>query len=147
MNNVYPRQVYGSTEICGPAICNPPGKVRPGSVGKLVAGVDGKIIDYHTKETLGPNKAGEIYMRCSRIMKGYVNNVSETKNDIDEDGFLHTGDLGYFDEEGYLFLIGRIKEVIKYKGFQVCTYTYYYHTKVELHPYVLCSIIFYDLVN
>nr|CAI5816894.1 unnamed protein product [Callosobruchus analis] len=68
---------------------------------------------------LGPNKIGEICIRGPSVMKGYYKNEEATKKDLDQDGFLHTGDLGYYDEEMYFYVLDRIKEVIKYKGFQV----------------------------
>lgn len=51
---------------------------------------------------------------------GYLNNMDETMATLDQDGWLHTGDIVYFDNEGCLYVIDRLKEVIKYKGFQVC---------------------------
>lgn len=52
-------------------------------------------------------------------MKGYYNDEKSTRATIDKDGWLHTGDVGYYDEEGYFFIVDRIKELIKYKGYQV----------------------------
>nr|CAH7728183.1 unnamed protein product [Callosobruchus chinensis] len=112
-NNLVPRQIFGTTEAGGGAIIMPPGHKKPGSVGKVVIGNEVKIV------ALGPNKIGEICVRGPSVMKGYYKNEVATKKDLDQHGFLHSGDLGYYDEEMYFYVLDRIKEVIKYKGFQV----------------------------
>lgn len=78
-------------------------------------------MDVETGKSLPRNKEGEICFKGNMIMNGYRNNIDATKLTIDQDGWLHTGDIGYFDEDGDLFVVDRIKELIKYKGFQVRT--------------------------
>ncbi|KAF5305709.1 hypothetical protein FQR65_LT07606 [Abscondita terminalis] len=112
------RQFYGSTEICGfCTIQKTSDKMH--TIGQVVCNTRIKIVDTETKAILGPNEAGEVCVRSSSIMKGYFNNPTDTKNSFDEDGFYRTGDVGYYDENKYFFIVGRIKELIKYKGFQV----------------------------
>ena len=78
-----------------------------------------KIIDVETNTALGPNKTGEICVRGPLIMKGYIGNHDATADIIDEEGWLHTGDLGHYDEDGFFYITDRKKELIKYKGYQV----------------------------
>ncbi|CAH1965962.1 unnamed protein product [Acanthoscelides obtectus] len=118
-NNLMPRQIFGTTEAGGGVIIMPPGHRKSGSVGKVVIGCEAKILDPESQMVLGPNKIGEICIRGPNVMKGYLKNEEATKRDLDQDGFLHTGDLGYYDKEMYFYVVDRIKEVMKYKGFQV----------------------------
>jgi acyl-CoA synthetase (AMP-forming)/AMP-acid ligase II len=67
----------------------------------------------------GINERGELCVRGPNIMKGYLNNEDATKECFDKNGFFHTGDVSYIDEKGHIFLVDRVKELIKYKGFQV----------------------------
>ncbi|KAL0920402.1 hypothetical protein M5K25_009538 [Dendrobium thyrsiflorum] len=113
-------QGYGLTESCGTISKEfPQGKDRIyGSTGFLSVGIDGKVISVDTQKPLPPNQLGELCFRGPNIMQGYFNNPEATELTLDSEGWLHTGDLGYFDEKGQLFVVDRIKELIKYKGFQ-----------------------------
>jgi acyl-CoA synthetase (AMP-forming)/AMP-acid ligase II len=91
----------------------------PGSVGQNAPGIECKIVDITTGEELGPNHNGEILYRGPHVMKGYLNAEEATNKTLEPDGFLHTGDLGYVDDNGELFIVDRLKELIKYKGQQV----------------------------
>lgn len=75
--------------------------------------------EYETDKALGPNCKGELCFKGDLIMKGYYNDEKSTRAMIDKDGWLHTGDVGYYDEDGYFYIVDRIKELIKYKGYQV----------------------------
>ena len=72
-----------------------------------------------TGKILGPNKPGELCFKGPLIMKGYLGDKQATSASFDEDEFLHTGDVGYYDDEGFFYIVDRVKELIKYKGFQV----------------------------
>jgi acyl-CoA synthetase (AMP-forming)/AMP-acid ligase II len=76
-------------------------------------------VDVATGEELEANQEGEICARGPQIMKGYLNNPAATEAILEPDGWLHTGDIGYFDEHGYIYIVDRLKELIKYKGMQV----------------------------
>jgi len=92
---------------------------RLGSVGPSVPNTEVKIVRLDTGETCGPGEQGEVWVRGPQVMKGYLNRPDATAAMLDAGGWLHTGDIGYVDEEGYLYLVDRAKELIKYKGFQV----------------------------
>lgn len=112
-------QGYGMSEMTLAALCQIGTFMKPGSVGTCLPGMYGKIIDPETGDTLGPNQPGEVCFKGSQIMKGYINNEQATKETIDSKGWLHTGDIGYYDEDREFFIVDRLKELIKYKGFQV----------------------------
>jgi acyl-CoA synthetase (AMP-forming)/AMP-acid ligase II len=93
--------------------------VRPGSVGLTAPNTQTRIVDLGTGVDLGPRERGEVWVRGPQVMKGYLNHPEATADMIDRDGWLHTGDVGYMDEDGYLYIVDRVKELIKYKGLQV----------------------------
>ena len=103
-------QAYGLTETCGGAFANSEHKNVIGSVGKPLSGVEAKIVDAQPG-TDGEPSSGEIVLRAPIVMKGYWNRADATA-DVLKDGWLYTGDLGYFDPAGNLFITGRKKDVI-----------------------------------
>jgi acyl-CoA synthetase (AMP-forming)/AMP-acid ligase II len=91
-----------------------------GTVGKLIAGTEMRIVSLDDpRRDLGPGESGEILIRGPQVMKGYLGRPDATAALIDADGWLHTGDVGRVDGDGWLFVVDRVKELIKYKGFQV----------------------------
>lgn len=117
----YVIQGYGMTEA-SPVVCAQPlpeGLEKPGSVGVCLPNTEVKFVNVATGEELGPNQQGELWTRGPQVMKGYLNNPAATAKTLDPEGWLHTGDIGYGDPEGYFYIIDRVKELIKYKGMQV----------------------------
>ncbi len=114
-------QAYGMTEVSGAShvIPDDPAKVKAGSVGFVVSQMECQLVDVAMGQELGPNEPGEILMRGPNVMKGYLNNPEATAQTIDAEGWLHSGDVGYADDEGYFFIVDRVKELIKYKAMQV----------------------------
>ncbi|KAJ0942521.1 putative AMP-dependent synthetase/ligase, AMP-binding enzyme domain-containing protein [Helianthus annuus] len=89
------------------------------SVGLLAPNMQAKVVDHVTGLYSPPGKTGELWLRGAGIMKEYLKNVEASCSTIDKDGWLHTGDIVYFDHQGYLYIVDRLKDVIKYKGFQI----------------------------
>lgn len=115
------KQGYGMTET-SPVTHSTPyekDKIKFGSVGTCIPNTICKIVDLDTGAELGPDQKGEICVRGPQVMKGYLNRPEATANTVDAEGWLRTGDIGYADEEGHFFIVDRLKELIKYKGFQV----------------------------
>ncbi len=114
-------QGYGLTETSPVTHINPkePDKIKIGSVGPPIPNTECKIVDTTTGKALGPNQRGEVWIRGPQVMQGYLNNPEATAGSIDQKGWLHTGDVGYVDDDGYFYIVDRVKELIKYKGMQV----------------------------
>ncbi|WP_328582445.1 4-coumarate--CoA ligase family protein [Streptomyces sp. NBC_00370] len=116
------RQAYGMTELSPGTHVVPLSAAEPppGTVGKLIAGTEMRIVSLDDPaQDVGPGAEGEILIRGPQVMKGYLGRPEETAAMIDADGWAHTGDVGRVDGDGWLFVVDRVKELIKYKGFQV----------------------------
>jgi acyl-CoA synthetase (AMP-forming)/AMP-acid ligase II len=115
-------QAYGMTELSPGTHVVPPTAedAPPGTVGKLIAGTEMRIVALDDPgKDLGAGEAGEILIRGPQVMKGYLGRPDATDAMVDAEGWLHTGDVGRVDEDGWLFVVDRVKELIKYKGYQV----------------------------
>src|SRR6266496_438639 len=114
-------QGYGLTEASPVTHANSdePGKCKPGTVGELLPNTECRIVDAGTGTEVGPDEDGELLIRGPQVMRGYLNNPEATAATLDGDGWLHTGDIGHVDSDGYFTIVDRLKELIKYKGFQV----------------------------
>ena len=114
-------QGYGLTEASPVTHANPdePGKAKPGTVGLLLPNTQCRVVDPTTGADLGLEEDGELLIRGPQVMRGYLNNPEATAATLDADGWLHTGDIGRVDADGYFTIVDRLKELIKYKGFQV----------------------------
>ena len=112
-------QGFGMTEAAALIAVGPLEAPRRGSVGRLVPNTEARIVDPGSGADLGPGRTGELWLRGPQVMRGYRDRPEATANTVDADGWLHTGDLCHFDEDGYLYVVDRLKELIKYKGYQV----------------------------
>ncbi|MFF7748578.1 4-coumarate--CoA ligase family protein [Streptomyces sp. NPDC007971] len=116
-------QAYGMTELSPGTHVVPLDALHEapaGTVGRLVAGTEMRIVSLDDPgKDLGTGEDGEILIRGPQVMKGYLGRPDATAAMIDPEGWLHTGDVGHVDADGWLFVVDRVKELIKYKGFQV----------------------------
>ena len=114
-------QGYGMTEASPVTHLSPTRNVKPnpGSAGKVVPNTEVKLVDPVTGAEVGRKQEGELLIRGPQIMQGYLGRPQETAASIDADGWYHTGDVGYVDDDGWFFIVDRTKELIKYKGLQV----------------------------
>ncbi len=112
-------QGYGLTETSPTTNTNPLERIKLESCGPPVADTLEKIVSLDTGEELPVGEVGEVAVQAPQVMKGYWKRPEETSECLSEDGWLLTGDIGWLDEDGYLHILDRKKEMIKYKGYQV----------------------------
>ena len=112
------KQAWGMSELSPIGTITPSEKIKPGSVGLVVSNTYGKILD-KDGNSLGPNQQGELAIKGPQVMMGYQDEPQQTKDCLSSSGWLLTGDMFYYDEDGYFFMTDRIKELIKTRGFQV----------------------------
>lgn len=112
-------QGYGMTELSPVSHTTPPGMFKAGSSGVTVSNTESRIVDPDTGEDQPFGERGELWVRGPQVMKGYLNNPEATAATLDSDGWLHTGDVAIIDEDHHMTIVDRVKELIKYNGFQV----------------------------
>jgi acyl-CoA synthetase (AMP-forming)/AMP-acid ligase II len=114
-------QGYGMTEASPVTHLSPTSHepLKPGSAGKVVPNTEVKMVDVVSGDAVAQGAEGELWIRGPQIMKGYLGRPAETADCLDREGWYHTGDVGYVDDEGFFFIVDRTKELIKYKGLQV----------------------------
>jgi fatty-acyl-CoA synthase len=115
-------EAYGMTETISQTHMNPPGHLRRQCLGIPTFGTESLIIDPDTLRPLAPNQHGEIVSRGPQVFRGYWNNPEATRTtfvEVDGRSFLRTGDLGYYDDEGFFYIADRLKRMINAAGFKV----------------------------
>jgi long-chain acyl-CoA synthetase len=130
---------YGLSET-SPVVCTNPteGVNKPGSIGLPMPGTVVEIRALDDDRILGIGEKGELCVRGPQVMKGYWNKPEETIN-VMKDGVLHTGDIGYIDEEGYVFIVDRLKDMINASGYKI--YPRMVEEAIYLHPAVEETIV------
>ncbi len=111
-------QGYGMSELSPVSHATPAGDYKPGSSGVTVPNAQCRIVDANGEDQ-DVGGRGELWVKGPLVMKGYLKNGEATRNTIDEEGWLHTGDVAEIDEDGHFYIVDRVKELIKFKGFQV----------------------------
>jgi acyl-CoA synthetase (AMP-forming)/AMP-acid ligase II len=110
-----------------------------GSCGYLAPSMEARVVDVATLEDCGAGEAGEIWLRGPNVMKGYWRQPAASADTLLSEGWMRTGDVGYFDEDGCIYLVDRIKELIKYKAQQVAPAEL--EDIIETHPAVLDAAV------
>ncbi|MGH2951891.1 MAG: AMP-binding protein [Solirubrobacterales bacterium] len=113
-------QGYGLTETSPVThVIRPDGENVPGSIGRPLSRTECRIVDPESGGEVAEGERGELWIRGPQVMSGYLNNDEATAATLDADGWLHTGDIAVVDGDGFFEIVDRLKELIKYKGYQV----------------------------
>ncbi len=112
-------QGYGMTETSPVTNVNPLHRIKDASVGPPIADTVEKVVSLDDGRQLGPNEVGELMAQGPQVMLGYWQRPQETADTLPGDGWIRTGDIAQCDEEGYVYILDRKKEMIKYKGYQI----------------------------
>jgi PAS domain S-box-containing protein len=112
------RQAYGMTEASPSTHLTPRGNPRAAPVGLPLPNTEFRIVDVDQQHDVAVDEIGEVWIRGPQLMRGYLNDPEATRSMIDSEGWLHTGDIGYADKDGYLFVVDRAKELTKFKSLQ-----------------------------
>lgn len=126
------KQIYGQTEITGIAYVHRDGDVRPDTVGKPLPGTECRI-----------SEQGEILSRSPSVTRGYYKNPEKTAELIEEDGWLHSGDAGYIDENGHLVVIDRVSDVMHNSRGEMFS-PMFLENRLKFSPYIKEAVIFGD---
>lgn len=113
---------YGMTETSPVTMLTPfwINHSKAGSCGRLIPSTYARLVDLSNGQDIKvPYKSGELLVKGPQLMKGYLDNPQATAETVDKDGWLHTGDVAYYDEDEYFYIVDRTKELIKVKGNQV----------------------------
>lgn len=113
------KQAWGMSELSPIGTFTSDYNIKSGSIGPLAASTYGKIIDIETGRSLGPNEEGELVIKGPQVMLGYLDAPDKTAECLSNDGWLRTGDVAHYDEDGFFYITDRLKELIKVRGFQV----------------------------
>ena len=135
------RQIWGMTEATALLSSDANGRTsrKLGSCGYLVPSMEARIVDLATLQELGPQETGELWVRGPNIMQGYWKQPAATTDTLVSDGWMRTGDIGYFDSDGCIYLVDRLKELIKYNAQQVAPAEL--EDIIQSHPAVLDAAV------
>jgi acyl-CoA synthetase (AMP-forming)/AMP-acid ligase II len=107
------------TELAGASYVSSEEVMKTGSVGAAVPSCETRVVDIDSGQDRGPGAEGELWIRTPSMMSGYLNKPDATAATLTSDGWLKTGDIGYVDDDGFVFVVDRLKELIKYNAYQV----------------------------
>lgn len=139
--NVRIFQAYGLTETSPLCTIMPVGLNNYGTIGWPISSIEAKIVDVDDANGIGvdANETGELWFRGPNVMLGYFKNAAATDETITKDGWLRSGDIGYYDDSGLIYVSDRIKELIKVNAFQVAPAEL--EAIIRDHPEILDAVV------